>query len=228
MKWFVCSRIKPIYSILKKPGTVKLFFFFRSGAPESIVYDLFLILRPSSYILRERIERKTRVKTMDHLEIERKYLIRMPKAAFLNSLPSSSIEQVYILSPEGKKERIRRRDYGERTVFTHTAKTHVSDLTRVELEREIGAEEYKAFLRKADPQRRAIRKTRYLYEYARQCFEIDVFPFWEDRALMELELKEEEQEILLPDEIEIVREVTADKRYTNSALAREIPCEELP
>ena len=165
---------------------------------------------------------------MDHLEIERKYLIRMPQAALLNALPRSLIEQVYILSPEGGRERIRRRDYGDKTVFTHTAKKRVSDITRVELEREIGEEEFKALLRKADPERRVIRKTRYLYEFRRQCFEIDVFPFWEDRALMELELEREEQEILLPDGIEIIREVTAEKRYTNSALAREIPFETLP
>ena len=124
---------------------------------------------------------------MEHLEIERKYLIRMPKAALLRSLPASEIEQIYLQMSDGTRERIRRRDYGDRTVYSHTAKQRLSDLTRIEIEREITAEQYGELLKLADPSRSAIRKKRYLYDYDAQLFEIDVFPFWQDRALMELD-----------------------------------------
>ncbi len=162
---------------------------------------------------------------MEHLEIERKYLIRMPDKSFLSSLPSSEIEQIYILTPEGKRERIRRRRYETETVYTHTAKQRLSDLSRVETEREISAEEYDALKSMADPERRILNKTRYIFFYRGQPFEIDCFPFWDDRALMELELDSEEQTIVFPPEIELMREVTSDKRYTNAAIAREIPRE---
>lgn len=162
---------------------------------------------------------------MEHLEIERKYLIRMPDRALLSCLPSSEIEQVYILSHEGDRERIRRRVYGGGTVYTHTAKTRLSDLTRVETEEEINEERYKELLAFADPSREVIRKKRFIYEYDGQDFEIDIFPFWDDRALMELELGDEEQELRMPPNIEVIREVTAEKGYTNSAIAREIPRE---
>ena len=164
---------------------------------------------------------------MEHLEIERKYLIRMPDALLLATLPFSGIEQIYILSPEGARERIRRRVYETGTVYTHTVKKSLSELSRVEREEEIDAAEYDALLSHADPSRRPLYKTRYLYRYEGQCFEIDVFPFWDDRALMELELSSETQEIRFPPAIEIIREVTGEKRYTNSAIAREIPREEL-
>lgn len=163
---------------------------------------------------------------MEHLEIERKYLIRMPSAALLASLPSSEIEQVYILSAEGKRERIRRREYPTKTVFTHTAKERLSDLSRVEREEEISEEEYRSLLSAADPKRSVLHKTRYLYRWQDQLFEIDCFPFWNDRALMEIEMSSEEQEIVLPPGIGIIREVSSDGRYTNSAIAREIPREE--
>ena len=159
---------------------------------------------------------------MDNLEIERKYLIRMPNAALLSSLPCSEIEQIYILSPEGGRERIRRRVFADMVVCTHTVKQRLNDLSRIELEEEIGEERFRELSERADPERRPIRKKRYLFDYDGQLFEIDVFPFWEDRALMELELENEEQEIRLPPAIEIVREVTSDGRYTNSALAREL------
>ena len=54
-------------------------------------------------------------------------------------------------------------------------------------------------------------------------FEIDVYPFWNDRAIMEIELDYEGQEIVFPPEIQIIAEVTADKRYTNSSLAKQVP-----
>ena len=164
---------------------------------------------------------------MEHLEIERKYLIRMPDAALLDSLPRSEIEQTYILSPEGAKERVRRRVYADRTEYTHTAKTRVSVLTRIEREEEIDEGLYRELLLRADPSRRSLRKTRYIYEYSGEPYEIDVFPFWDDRALMELELHDVEDAPPLPQGIEIIREVTSDSRYTNSAIAREIPREQI-
>lgn len=160
---------------------------------------------------------------MEHLEIERKFLIGMPAQERLSALPFSEIEQVYLLTADKKRERLRRREYQDRCAYTHTAKERISDVTRIEREREITQEEYQALLRFADPDRRVLHKRRYLYEYRAQCFEIDVFPFWEDRALMELELESEDQPIFFPPDIAFLREVTADKRYTNAAIAREIP-----
>lgn len=164
---------------------------------------------------------------MDNLEIERKFLIRMPPAAFLAALPSSAIEQTYILSDVGKRERVRRRDYGEKVVFTHTAKSRLSELSRIEIEEEISEARYRELLSRADPSRCAVKKTRYIYEYDSQDFEIDVYPFWDDRAIMELELESEDQPLRFPPGIELIREVTLDDRYSNSAIAREIPREQL-
>ena len=164
---------------------------------------------------------------MEHLEIERKYLIRMTDRELLSESPASAIEQVYILSPEGERERIRRRDYGDRIEYTHTVKKRLNDLSRVEIEEEIDEERYRELLSRADPSRGVIRKKRLIYSFDGQNFEIDVFPFWDDRALMELELEDEEQELRLPPRIAIVREVSSEKNYTNSALAREIPRETL-
>lgn len=59
--------------------------------------------------------------------------------------------------------------------------------------------------------------------YKNQLFEIDIYPFWNDRAVMELELSDEEQSIVFPENIEIIKEVTDDKRYTNASIARSIP-----
>lgn len=162
-------------------------------------------------------------------EIERKYLIRMPDPAYLAAHASPSrIEQTYLLRPAPQVDaRVRKRGRDGAWVYTHTQKTRISDLRRIEDEQEISEEEYRSLLSRADPERRTICKTRWVLPYKGQDFEIDVFPFWEDRALMEIELMDEAQPVELPPEIEMIREVTGDGRYTNAAMSREIPFEDL-
>ena len=60
----------------------------------------------------------------------------------------------------------------------------------------------------------------YVVPYKNQYFEIDVYPFWKDRAILEIELREEDEAIDFPEEIRIIREVTDDPSFKNAALAR--------
>lgn len=165
----------------------------------------------------------------DNLEIERKFLIRYPGPGQLALCASEThIDQTYLVNGEkGCTERVRRRGHEGCWTYTHTVKTRVSDLRRVELEGEISRSEYELLLKKADPERRIIRKTRYCLEYGGLIFEIDVYPFWSDRAVMEVELANEEQDFAFPPSIEVLREISHDRRYTNASLARSVPCEEV-
>ena len=72
----------------------------------------------------------------------------------------------------------------------------------------------------ADTSRRQIRKTRYCLTYENQYFEIDLYPFWQDQAIAEIELSDEHAEICFPPELRVIREVTEDENYKNAALAR--------
>ena len=54
---------------------------------------------------------------------------------------------------------------------------------------------------------------------------IDVYPFWQRQAVLEVELPSEDTPLLLPTYIEVIREVSGDRRYKNVSLAREIPAE---
>lgn len=157
-------------------------------------------------------------------EIERKFLIRYPGEALLRRARGSRITQTYLKkSAPGVSERVRKRESGDECVYTHTVKTHINDLRRLEVEDEISREEYERLLLRADPARRTIEKQRWCLDYRGQLFEIDLFPFWRDRALMEIELTDEAQPVEPPPEIEILKEVTHDRRYTNSSLAKSIP-----
>ena len=157
------------------------------------------------------------------IEIERKFMIVMPSKEFLDGLEGTEIVQTYLLCEKGSTERVRKRGRDGKYVYTHTIKQKISSLSRREEEREISASEYEYLLRRADPERRTIEKIRYCYEYSGMLWEIDVFPFWKDKAFIEIELNAENQAIDFPPEIKIIRELTADGRYTNAALAKSIP-----
>lgn len=62
----------------------------------------------------------------------------------------------------------------------------------------------------ADTSKRQIRKTRYCLTYESQYFEIDVYPFWKDKAIVEIELNDEKAVIAFPNFIKIIKEVTSE------------------
>ena len=163
----------------------------------------------------------------EHFEIERKFIIRRPDRAYLEANGTSTeILQTYLLGQPGETTRVRKRWSGEKVRYILTIKTRVSAMRQVERERELSEAEYRELLKNADPERKPIRKERWVLEYRGQLFEIDLFPFWKKQAYLELELLDESQEIDFPPALELIREVTGDPRYTNRALAREIPEED--
>ena len=157
------------------------------------------------------------------MEIERKYLIAYPDIAWLESIPNCrriEIIQTYLRSQDGEEVRVRQRGMDGSYVYYKTVKRSVSGLKRVEIERRLSKEEYLTLLMEADTSRRQIRKTRYCLTYDSQYFEIDIYPFWQDRAIVEIELSDETAEVRLPKQLKLISEVTDDETYKNASLAR--------
>ena len=160
------------------------------------------------------------------LEIERKYLSAYPDLEMLRPRCSAvyEMEQIYLKARPGVTTRVRRR-VGEREEFFHTEKERITARTHVERERIITREEYEQLLQTRDENALSVAKTRYCLPHDGLIFEIDVYPFWQSVAVMEVELEGEEQAFSLPDGITVIREVTEDRRMKNAALARHIPSE---
>ena len=51
-------------------------------------------------------------------------------------------------------------------------------------------------------------------------FEMDVYPFWNDKAILELEVSSENEIFELPEGIDIIEDVTNNPKYKNKALAK--------
>ena len=155
-------------------------------------------------------------------EIERKFIIEYPDIAWLESLPNCErvdIVQYYLRSEPDRELRIRKRGTREWNTFYLTEKQ--IDGTRKHLIRRqrISLQEYENLLSQVDPSCREIKKTRYCLTYEGQYFEIDVYPCWDDQAIIQIELSSEDSPIVFPPQVKVLREVTGDPNYRNAVIA---------
>ena len=167
---------------------------------------------------------------MTPIETERKFLIRMPDISLLRSFQGVRVKdilQTYLVSERGKNSRLRRVCEGGKVSYIKTVKQRISVLSAYEDECEISEEQYERELENADKTKSDIVKTRYCIPYADHIIEIDIYPFWSDRAILEVELESENESFSLPDYISVVKEVSDDKRYKNAKLAESVPFDEI-
>ncbi|MBR6029518.1 MAG: AAA family ATPase [Clostridia bacterium] len=156
------------------------------------------------------------------LEIERKFLIEMPDVRALEALPNCQrveISQTYLHTDDGSEVRIRQRGDAGHFIYYRTTKRPVEGARRVEIEQRLTRDEYLSLLVQADPACRPVRKTRYYLTEIGVTYEIDIYPDHSDWAILEVELSDENQEIVIPEGLKVIREVTGEKEFSNRAMA---------
>lgn len=159
------------------------------------------------------------------LEIERKFLIRRPDESVLAQIPGAvkyEIEQIYLPeTADGEHPRIRRRVGPRGEECFYTVKRKITAVTRVEHEHSISPHQYAALA--AGQQRpMVIRKTRWCLPSGDHTAEVDIYPFWQSTAVVEVELGSEKEDFELPAVLSVIREVTGETRFLNRDMAREL------
>ena len=155
-------------------------------------------------------------------EIERKFLIEYPNIKWLENIKNCQrieIMQTYLKSDTDDEIRVRQRGINGNYVYFKTIKKNINNIKRIEIEERLSKDEYLDLLMNADTNKKPIRKTRYCITYKNQYFEVDIFPFWKDKAILEIELSNENDKIDFPKKFKIIKEVTNDEKYKNSSLA---------
>ena len=159
------------------------------------------------------------------METKRKYLIARPDPAMLDSRPNCQrveITQAYLRSEiPGETIRIRQRGRDGSYVYFKTRKRNV-DGRRIEMEERLTRHEFRDLMMQADPAYRTIRKDRWCLSENGLYYNIDLYPQWDDRALLEVELYSAGDEVRFPEGIDVIREVTGEKEFTNPYIARNL------
>lgn len=169
------------------------------------------------------------LKTPIPLTIERKFLLHR-RPDFHNPLLMQPvpilIEQIYLISKPMEEIRIRKRSLRrEDPIYYRTHRVNIGHGKRQETEEVISAKEYNQLKVFRDPFKRVIKKRRYCFIHNNQYFELDIFPADKARnrnrelCLLEIKLTEENDKVEIPPFLNVLKEVTGYKKYTNAQLA---------
>jgi len=162
------------------------------------------------------------------IEKENKYLVKIKDFDKLLKISKKvDISQIYLKSDEiwvEQRVRVRSINWEWHTYF-YTKKEDIKWKIneRIETERIIDYKEYKTLKEKWIFE---ISKERYCFSYEWNYFELDKFPnnknFWENEALLEIELTKDIdlKDLKIPNFLEIQKDVTTDPNYKNYNLAK--------
>lgn len=152
---------------------------------------------------------------------KRKYLIPMPDMENLAeryaAVPIDMVQTYLCMTNPCIERRVRRQKHGGEYMYFYTEKHIRPDGTKWDTEKPITEKDYNRYLLEADPELQSVDKTKYRFVYDSCRFEIDVYPFSADKAVMFR--YSENDEAAIPPEIRVIREVTGDPDYKNKQLA---------
>lgn len=157
------------------------------------------------------------------IEIKKRYLVELPSVEDLDRCKAywSRILQFYLTSDDPSVERRVRRQGSKDTghIFSYTEKEILSEMACSKRERKITIREYEQYKTEVDTSIPLLVKTRHCFVYKGQYFKLDVY-LGQDKAILELELTDKNQNVELPDFIKVIKDVTTDKSYRNKAIAK--------
>lgn len=153
---------------------------------------------------------------------KRKYLVAMPDLAVLtekyNAVPLDMMQTYLVSADPNFERRIRQQKDGADYLYFYTEKHIMPTGERWETEKHISEKEYIRYLMEGDRELRPVYKTKYRFVYDDCRFELDVYPFSEDKAI--LFRYDENEDGALPPEFTVLKSVTGDPAYKNKQLAR--------
>ena len=158
------------------------------------------------------------------MEKKRKYLISMPDMNRLvvsyGAVPFEMVQHYLVETNPAIERRIRRQKNGSDYLYFYTEKHTRPDGAVWDTERPISGKNYLKYLMEADPNLQEVHKVKYRFNYGLERFEIDIYPFSKDKAVMFAYAGENQEHLTIPPEIQPIREVTGDPDYKNKTLAR--------
>ena len=166
------------------------------------------LIKEVSYLLHE--ENKT--------YLEKKYLISKPNIEQLlknKHCRKVHIKQHYLIDDKKKEEEkiVLRRENNKNFYY------NVNKKTKGKYRKTISADEYINKLEDENNKFYHIYKDRYYYVYDSRCIKIDIFPFWSDKAILEVDLLNDRENVKLPKCIKVIEDVTENINYKNYYLA---------
>ncbi len=170
-------------------------------------------------------------------EIKKKYVIEMYDEDYLiglDNLVVKNITQTYLKSDIGEEKCVRRiistnnQDNIPIETFAYTTKRTITNLSIDEFEKNISINEYERLIEEEDTNLGVIHKKRVSFPYENNIIEIDIYPFWNDICIMEINPQDKKISPKIPDFIKVIEDVTSNKKYSNYSIATQLVYSKTP
>lgn len=156
-------------------------------------------------------------------QCERKFLIEFSDPSILSAYEpvEQVITQSYLVSRNDDLERRARKVESTGSIsYYYIEKQSVSPFERIEKERILTRKEYLRMIREVDPAFGSVTKHRYSFKYRDLYMTIDTYASSPDLAILDVQLSELSQDVELPPDIPVVREVTEEERYQGHMISK--------
>lgn len=157
---------------------------------------------------------------------QEKIIVKRPDKNYLlnKKAQKRDIIQIYLKSNGKEERRIRMMGDGNNFVYYLTRKG-IGNYNDYQ-EKSISKDVYQALMLEMDNERKPIIKERWYFSEGDTYYNLDVYPGWENYAVVEIRGSKENVDVTLPSGIEEVRNVTDDVRFSNYAFSKYFPSEE--
>ena len=133
---------------------------------------------------------------------------------------SSHIIQHYLISTNGNERRIRERIKGEDVLYTYSEASYLSTNERIKVDRVLTRRQYSDYQREIDKNLNVTDKMRYSFINGGIFYKIDVFDFDKSKGLLSIDDSHGGREVIIPEYINIIKDVSGDEKYKNYFLAK--------
>lgn len=157
---------------------------------------------------------------------QEKYLVRkISKESFAKFSPRKiSISQDYLTVRDDETERrVRCVKDGESCAYYYTEKNKDKSLC---CDRQINLEEYFSYLKDKKEGTKTISKNRWYFQAENLYFQYDEFDFWNEFAILEVQPTNICPDVVIPQEFEVIGNVTEQALLFNDSLAEKLVTEE--
>jgi thymidylate kinase len=159
---------------------------------------------------------------------QRKFTIDLQQSdlSFINDEECTKIkiDQTYFDNDNkdlGYENRLRKRTYsGGCTYYLTVQKKQENGLAKVVTDKKISEKEYLKLL-STNNTKHSLSKTRYTFIKNKQYLRLDVFDHQSDLAILEIEPTDENDDVIFPDNLHVIEEVTNNPDFQNIFLAKQ-------
>ena len=156
-------------------------------------------------------------------QCERKFLIEYVDETDLAAYQpvEQNITQTYLKERAKGTERRTRKVLSNNAIsYFYSEKRPISPIERIENERLLSQKEYIRLTEEVDPVYGSINKRRFCFRYNDRYCTVDTYPICADRAILDVQLNDKDEQPDLPPEIHVIKEVTGDPNYQGHMISK--------